>query len=210
MVQQFFPDKQFKAFLFDFDGTVVDTMPVHLDAWNKALAVYGLNLSSQQHQEWAGIPTRDILKLLSQRHGIELPVEKFLKEKEEHYLKSLAEVKGIVPVVEIIIASYQKIPMGIVSGSRRKMIETTMKQLDLNKYFSVIVGAEDYKHGKPAPDCFLKAAEDLKVDPQDCLAFEDAELGLQAAHAAGMACLKVVPNLELGRHDLIVSPPRKS
>lgn len=207
MVQKFFPDKKFSAFLFDFDGTVADTMPAHLEAWNKALDFYGLTLSQQQHQEWAGRPTREIVKMISERHGIELPVEDFLKAKEIHYMKQLHEVKGIVPIVEIIQASHGKIPMAIVSGSRRKQIETTLGLLQLTPYFSAIVGAEDYQHGKPAPDCFLKAAEILNVKPEDCLAFEDAELGIQSAHAAGMECLRVVRNAEL-EHELTLAQPK--
>lgn len=204
MVQKYFPGKKFEAFLFDFDGTVADTMPVHLNAWNKALAVHGLTLSSQQHMEWAGRPTREILKLLSEKHGILLPVEEFLKEKEVHYMGSLADVKGIVPVVDLIRASHGKIPMAVVSGSRRKPIETTLTQLKMNQFFELLVGAEDYIHGKPAPDCFLQAANLLKVRPEDCLVFEDAELGIQAAHAAGMDCLKVIPHSELG-HELTIA-----
>lgn len=208
MVQRFFPNRHFAAFLFDFDGTVADTMPAHLSAWNKALGVYGLTLSQDQHMEWAGRPTREILSLLSQAHGIDLPAESFLKEKEAHYLKSLPEVKGIPPVVDILRASFGKIPMAVVSGSRRKMIELTLQQLNLATYFELIVGAEDYTNGKPAPDCFLKAAEILNVKPEDCLVFEDANLGIEAAHAANMACLRVVPHNELG-HELVLSPPQK-
>jgi beta-phosphoglucomutase family hydrolase len=208
MVHKYFPEKKFKAFLFDFDGTVADTMPAHLNAWNKALAVHGLTLSSQQHQEWAGRPTREILQLLSDRHGMVLPVEEFLKEKELHYMGSLSEVKGILPVVEIIRASHGKIPMAVVSGSRRKPIETTLAQLKMAHFFDLIVGAEDYVHGKPAPDCFLQAAKALNVKPEDCLVFEDAELGIRSAHAAGMDCLRVIAHKELG-HDLTIAHPEK-
>jgi beta-phosphoglucomutase family hydrolase len=204
MVKSFFPDKEFSAFLFDFDGTVADTMPAHFDAWNKALKAYGLSLSHEQHQAMAGRPTRDIVRFLCEKHGVEVPVEEFLKEKEKHYFSCLSQVKGIVPVVEIIRASYGKIPMAIVSGSRRKPIETTLAILGMAPYFSVIIGAEDYTHGKPAPDCFLRAAELLNVRPEDCLAFEDANLGIEAAFAANMPCLRVVPTLNAG-HELIIS-----
>lgn len=191
-VSSFFPDRQFEAFLFDFDGTVADTMPVHFTAWNKALEVYQLTLTLEQHHGWAGRPTREIIKLLSDLHKVELNADEILKYKEVQYLESLSEVKGIVPVVEIIRASYGIIPMAIVSGSRRKAIERTLNQLNMASYFQVIVGAEDYVNGKPAPDCFLKAAELLKVKPENCLAFEDAVLGIQSARAAGMPVLKVV------------------
>lgn len=203
MVQQYFADRQFSAFLFDFDGTVADTMPAHFHAWNEALEVYGLELSHEQHQEWAGRPTREILKLLSERHRVHLPVEDFLKAKEKIYFGNLDQVKEIIPVVEIIQASYGKIPMALVSGSRRKPIETTLEKLRMSHYFSLIVAAEDYQNGKPAPDCFLKAAKSLNVRPEECLAFEDADLGIRSALAAGMKVLKVVPQKDRG-HRLIV------
>lgn len=204
MVRRYFPDKEFAAFLFDFDGTVADTMPAHLSAWNQALRVYGLTLSPEQHMEWAGRPTREILELLGRKHHIDLPVEEFLAKKESHYLDAISGVRPIMPVVEIIRASHGKRPMAVVSGSRRKPIEATLQQLGLAPYFSLIVAAEDYAKGKPAPDCFLQAAKKLNVRPEDCLVFEDANLGIEAAHAAGMLCLRVVENEELG-HSLVLS-----
>lgn len=210
MIKTFFPDRDFAAFLFDFDGTIADTMPVHRVAWNQALGVYGLSLTLEQHLGWAGTPTRGIVKLLNELHNVNLPVDEILKNKEVHYNSSLSGIKEIVPVVEIIKANYKKIPMAVVSGSRRRPVETTLAHLNLTHYFDLLVCAEDYTKGKPAPDCFLKAAQDLNVKPEDCLVFEDAELGIAAAHAAGMQCLRVSEHAELG-HDLALSvlPTRK-
>lgn len=191
MVQNFYPEREFKAFLFDFDGTVADTMPVHFDAWVHALKVYNLKFTIEQHRGWAGRPTAEIVRLLSEMHGVALPVEEILKQKEIYYLGSGANVKAIVPVLEIIKASHGKVPMAIVSGSRRKAVESTLTQLGLAPFFEILVCAEDYKNGKPAPDCFLQAAEALKVKPEDCLVFEDGLLGIQAANAAGMECIRV-------------------
>lgn len=206
MLKKFFPERDFAAFLFDFDGTIADTMSVHRDAWNKALGVYGLSLTLEQHLGWAGTPTRGIVKLLNELHGVELPVDEILKNKEVHYYGSLSGVKEIIPVVDIIRASHGKIPMAVVSGSRRKPVETTLAHLQLTKYFDVLVCAEDYANGKPAPDCFLRAASLLKTKAEDCLVFEDAILGIKAAHAAGMQCLRVEEHHELG-HDLSLSVP---
>ena len=192
MINKYFPEKTFTALLFDFDGTIADTMSAHFTAWNNALKLYGLKLDIEQHFGWAGRPTREILKLLTDATGTEVPVEEFLKSKEEHYFNLINSVKEIVPVVEIIKFYHGKMPMAVVSGSRHKPIAATLAQLKLEKYFSVIIAAEDYTHGKPAPDCFLQAAEALKVQAQDCLVFEDAQLGIEAAQAAGMACLRVV------------------
>jgi HAD superfamily hydrolase (TIGR01509 family) len=191
MVTQFFPDRDFKAYLFDFDGTVADTMPGHLAAWNHALSSYDLTLTKDQHHGWAGRPTREIVRLLSELHQKELSVDEILKNKEDHYFQNLHELKGIVPVMEIIEAAYGRIPMAIVSGSRRKAVETTLELLKMQHYFNPLICAEDYTHGKPAPECFLKAAQILNVQPQECLVFEDGILGIQAALSAGMECLKI-------------------
>jgi HAD superfamily hydrolase (TIGR01509 family) len=191
MINQFFPNHDFKAYLFDFDGTVADTMPGHWQAWNHALSQYDITFTREQHQAWAGRPTREIVRLLSELHKVELSADEILKTKEIHYSKSLHLVKGIVPVVEIIEAAYQKIPMAIVTGSRRKAVETTLDILKMRHFFDVLICAEDYTNGKPAPDCFLKGAEFFKLPPSQCLAFEDGLLGMQAAEAAGMEYLKI-------------------
>lgn len=191
MVNTLFPNREFKAYLFDFDGTVADTMPTHFAAWNHALALYGLTLKLEQHKGWAGRPTKEIVQLLSDLHGRPLPTDEILLNKEKYYLSSGASVKAIVPVMDIVKAAHGKKPMAIVSGSRRKAVESTLKALNLSHYFDVLVCAEDYVRGKPAPDCFLQAAEFFKVAPEDCLVFEDGILGIEAAHAAGMECVRV-------------------
>ena len=206
MIDKLFPGRDFKALLFDFDGTVADTMEVHRVAWNEALSVYGLALTLEQHHGWAGRPTRQIVELLGQLHGRELSYDDISRRKETHYMGALGGIKAIVPVLDIVRAFHGKIPMAIVTGSRRKVVTSTMRQLELEAYFDVLVCAEDYVHGKPAPDCFLMAANLLKVPPAECLVFEDAVLGIQAAHAAGMDCLRVQTHPELG-HELILATP---
>lgn len=197
MIERFFPTRQFKALLFDFDGTVADTMPTHLAAWNRALKIYNLTLSKEQHLEWAGRPTVQIVQLLNEKHGTQIQPEIFLKQKEVEYFANIKTVRAINSVVDIIHFYRGRLPMAIVSGSRRKPVETTLAQLGLSSEFDVLVCAEDYVRGKPDPDCFLQAASLLKVAPADCLVFEDGHLGIEAAHRAGMACIKVTESFDL-------------
>ena len=197
MMERYFPKQTFKAFLFDFDGTIADTMPAHLDAWNKALKIHRLTLSHEEHLEWAGRPTRQIVELLNQKHGTSINAEDFVRAKEAVYLASISQVRAIASVVDIIKSYSGKVLMAVVSGSRHKPVELTLAQLDLAKYFDVVICAEDYVNGKPDPDCFLLAAEKLQVPPNTCLVFEDASLGIEAAKRAGMACLRVTD-----KHDL--------
>ncbi|WP_413557399.1 HAD family hydrolase [Bdellovibrio sp. HCB209] len=197
MLKTYFPNQDFKALLFDFDGTVADTMPAHLGAWNKALNKYDLSLSREQHQAWAGRPTHRIVEMMNELHGTSINPQQFVAEKEVHYLASLNEVSTIASVMDVIKHYHRQIPMAIVTGSRRKIVELTMNQLNLQPYFDLLVCAEDYTQGKPAPDCFLLAANKFGTDPKDCLVFEDAVLGIQAAHTAGMDCLKVIEDFSL-------------
>lgn len=191
MLKQYYPNQEFKGLLFDFDGTVADTMGAHLVAWNKGLSAYNLTLSREQHLAWAGRPTYNIVGMINELNNVQIPVDQFLKDKEVHYLSSLHEVKAIEPVVDIIKHYHRKIPMAIVTGSRRKMINITLEHLNLTHYFDLLVCAEDYNNGKPAPDCFLQAAEKFKLQPAECLVFEDANLGVEAALNAGMDCLRL-------------------
>lgn len=197
MLKQYFPEHDFKALLFDFDGTVADTMSAHLKAWNLGLATYGLNLSREQHMAWAGRPTRMIVQLLNEMHNTKISIEEFLKEKEAHFFTSLHEVKEVKSVMKIVKHYHGSLPMAVVTGSRRAAVEKILVHLGLSGYFDQLVCAEDYIQGKPAPDCFLLGASLLKVDPKDCLAFEDAPLGIEAATTAGMCCLHVGENHEL-------------
>ena len=203
MLREFFPERDFSALLFDFDGTVADTMDTHLSAWNHALRAYDKQLTREQHVAWAGRPTREIVKLLSEHHQVEISEELILREKEIAYFRSFAEVTEIVPVMTIVREYYQRLPLAIVSGSRRDPVERTLAQLKIGHFFAPLVCAEDYQRGKPDPECFLAAAKRLKVAPEKCLVFEDGELGIQSAYAAGMACVRVSAHPEKGH---VLSP----
>ncbi|MGZ3771685.1 MAG: HAD family hydrolase [Bdellovibrio sp.] len=197
MLKNYFPKHDFKALLFDFDGTVVDTMGAHLKAWNISLANYGLTLSKEQHLAWAGRPTRVIVQLLNEMHKTSISAEEFLKQKEFHFFSSFQEIKEITSVMEIVKHYQGTLPMAIVTGSRRAAVEKVLVHLDLTKYFNELVCAEDYTFGKPAPDCFLLGASRLGHNPKECLAFEDAPLGIEAAKTAGMNCLYVSEDQKL-------------
>jgi beta-phosphoglucomutase family hydrolase len=201
MLDRFFSNKSFAALLFDFDGTIADTMSAHFASWNHALSFHNLQLTHEQHLTWAGRPTREIVRLLNELHLTNMTYEEVSKAKESHYLLSLDNVKEVVPVVEIIRHYRDQLPMAVVSGSRHKAVDVALDKLGLTEYFDAVVCAEDYVHGKPNPDCFLKAAALLKVAPEHCLVFEDAELGIQGAKAAGMLCVRVSENGQSG-HEL--------
>ena len=185
------PAGTFRAYLFDCDGTIVDSMPLHYIAWKTALAEYNCVYEEKLFYAWGGRPIREIISLLNEMQGLNMPVDEVAEKKEALYHSLLPQLKAIPEVIEHIDAQYGRIPFAVVSGSRRKSVEGSLSALGLLDKFDTLVCAEDYKNGKPAPDCFLMAAERLGVPPSDCLVFEDTDLGIEAATAAGMLSVKV-------------------
>jgi HAD superfamily hydrolase (TIGR01509 family) len=185
------PPGQFDAYLFDCDGTIADSMPLHFEAWNLALSEWGGHLPEDLFYAWAGIPFAKTIEMLNEKFSLKVPLEPTGVRKEEHYFKLLPKLQPIQNVLHHIQEQHGKIPFAVVSGSPRDSIFKTLKALRLLDYFPVIVGAEDYARGKPHPDPFLLAAKLLGVKQERCLVFEDADLGIESARAAGMSWVKV-------------------
>ena len=185
------PAGSFRAYLFDCDGTIADSMPLHYIAWKKALGEWGCPFDEDLFYSWGGKPVEVIISTLNQMHGLKMPVEQVALRKESLYYELLPQLKPVPEVLEQIEAQYGRIPFAVVSGSSRESVVCSLTALGLLDKFPVIVGAEDYKNPKPAPDAFLMAAEKLSMEPKDCLVFEDTALGIQAATAAGMASVMV-------------------
>ncbi len=185
------PAGEFRAFLFDLDGTVADSMPLHFKAWKRALAEWNCDYPEELFYSWGGKPVRKIIADLNAMHGLHMPVDAVAARKEALYLEQLPELKAIPPVLEQVEKQYGRIPLGVVSGSRRDSVVGSLTALGLMDKFDTLVCAEDYLHGKPAPDAFLLGAQRLNVEPASCLVFEDTELGIEAAAAAGMASVRV-------------------
>jgi beta-phosphoglucomutase family hydrolase len=185
------PTGSFRAYLFDCDGTIVDSMPLHYTAWKKALGEWNCPFEEELFYAWGGRPVTEIIGALNQDHGLNMPVDAVAKRKENLYYELVHELKAIPEVVEHIEAKHGQIPLAVVSGSRRNSVVHSLTALGLLDKFDVLVCAEDYARGKPAPDCFLTAAAHLGVDPKDCLVFEDTDMGIEAATAAGMASVRV-------------------
>jgi HAD superfamily hydrolase (TIGR01509 family) len=185
------PDRAFGAYLFDLDGTIADSMPLHLISWQQAMREHGGDFPEELFWAWGGVPLPRTVELLNQRFGYHLSPPEVVHRKEQLYLEMLDRVRPVASVAAHIVAQHGRIPMAVVSGSPRLSIERTLAALHLENCFDAIVGAEDYTHGKPDPEPFLLAARKLNVAPSDCLVFEDADLGIQAAEAAGMAWVRV-------------------
>lgn len=191
MIPLVLPPGDFKAYLFDLDGTIADSMPLHYRGWKQAVEEHGGQFPIDLFYAWAGTPLPRTVELLNERFGLSMPVMDVVQRKESLYLSQLPVLEPIAAVVHHIHASHGTIPFAIVSGSPRTSIVGTLTQLGLLERFPVLVGAEDYTHGKPHPEPFLTAAARLGVPPADCLVFEDADTGIAAAIAAGMQWVRV-------------------
>jgi beta-phosphoglucomutase family hydrolase len=190
------PAGDFRAYLFDCDGTIVDSMPLHYIAWKKALGEWNCIFEEKLFYAWGGRPVKEIIAALNQMQGLEMPVDAIARRKESLYFELEHQLKAIPEVIEHIEAKHGHIPLAVVSGSRRNSVTHSLSALGLMDKFDVLVCAEDYARGKPAPDCFLTAAQRLGVEPENCLVFEDTDMGIEAATAAGMAWVRVPAAIE--------------
>ena len=180
-----------KGLIFDCDGTLADTMPLHWQAWQMITQRHNLHFPQDRFYAYGGVPSRDILKLLAEEQGRSLDHIAVAHEKEETYLQTLMQVEPIHAVVEIAKENFGKIPMAVASGGTEPIIVQVLEHLKIRRLFDAVVTSEMVKNQKPAPDIFLEAAQLIGVEPKFCRAYEDTELGLQAIRAAGMEAVDV-------------------
>jgi HAD superfamily hydrolase (TIGR01509 family) len=136
------------------------------------------------------MPIAKIISTLNQQRGLRMPVEVVEKRKESLYYELLPQLQPVPAVLEHIEAQYGRIPFAVVSGSTRESVTASLSSLKLLDRFDTLVCAGDYEKSKPDPEPFTLAAIRLRVPPKDCLVFEDSDIGIQAATAAGMASVK--------------------
>jgi HAD superfamily hydrolase (TIGR01509 family) len=190
------PEGSFRAYLLDCDGTIADSMPLHYLAWKKALGELNCEFEEELFYAWGGMPVVEIISTLNARHGLSMPVEVVSRRKEGLYFELLPQLKAVPEVLELIEAEHGRTPFAVVSGSTRESVTASLISLNLLDRFDALVCAGDYRKSKPDPESFLLAAARLGVAPEACLVFEDTDMGIQAAKAAGMASVKVPPPWE--------------
>lgn len=182
------PEGDFEGYIFDCDGTLVDTMPLHFRAWERAMQLSGLQgrLSEELFYSMGGMPTRKVAQVLATHYGLTIDVEHVFHRKEALFLEMQDEMTVIEPVVDFARSLHGRAPMSVASGGPKPVVRKTLELMGLESLFPVIVTPEDVTHGKPSPEMFLLAASLMGVKPERCLVFEDAAPGFEAAEAAGM------------------------
>jgi HAD superfamily hydrolase (TIGR01509 family) len=186
------PEGDFRAYLFDCDGTIADSMPLHYIAWKEALAEWGCAYPEDLFYQWGGKPIREIIADLNAMQGLNMPVEDVAHRKESLYFELLPKLTAVPEVLAEIESAHGRIPFAVVSGSTRESVVGSLKSIGLLDKFDVMVCAGDYKRAKPDPEPFLLAAAKLGVAPEDCLVFEDTDLGIQSAKAGGMKSVRIL------------------
>ncbi len=188
-----FPKSGFDAVIFDCDGTLVDSMPAHFDAWCEALSIHGAGGVFKEDVFFAmgGRPTIDIVVELNDEYNLHLNPEAVAFAKREAFLKRLHTITLIDEVASFAESLRGKVPMAIASGGSRMVVEKTLRIVGISDWFDEVVTADDVSEGKPAPDIFVKAAKLLGVNPMNCLALDDAPAGILAAQRAGMQVITI-------------------
>ena len=190
------PRGHFSAYLFDCDGTIADSMPLHYVAWKQALGEWDCEFDEKLFYEWGGMPIVEIVATLNRQRGLRMPVEQVAHRKEDLYFRLLPQLKAVPEVLEHIEARYGQVPFAVVSGSALDSVTASLSRLGLLDRFDTLVCAGDYQRSKPHPEGFLLAASRLGVAPRSCLVFEDTAMGIEAATSAGMASVRVPPPWE--------------
>lgn len=182
-----------RGLLFDCDGTLVDTLPLHYSAWQETFATLGLSCPLAFLMAHNGKPTDRIVTLYNQEFGQRIDVVRFTAAKEQKTHALLRRARPLEPMAGLARRYYGQLPLAVVSGSNQPNVELALRSAGLAALFPVILTADEGLPPKPEPDLFLEAARRLGVDPSACQVFEDADSGLEAARRAGMLATDVRP-----------------
>ena len=184
-----------QALIFDCDGTLVDSMPLHMKSWEKAFKFFNVRFDYDYLFSLKGIKELEIIKSYNKKFGTNLNPEETVNKKHNIYFKNINSVKPIEPIVKIATEYFGKFPLAVVSGSVRDIVRKELEVIGIFHLFNTILTANDPFKPKPAPDIFYEAAKRLNVSPENCLVFEDGDPGLEAAVKAGMKMIDVRESL---------------
>ena len=183
--------ERYEAVIFDLDGTLLDSMPLHLAAWEATARQFGFTYDAAALYDWGGIPSRKIVGLINEAQGLALDIDRVAAHKVAHYRAHIDQVQPISETLAVASALAGKLPMAIGTGSPRRNVEHLLGRHALAHLFDVVVTADDVELHKPHPHTFLRAAELMHTAPRHCLVFEDTPIGMQAAKAAAMDALLI-------------------
>ncbi|CCQ96377.1 Beta-phosphoglucomutase [[Clostridium] ultunense Esp] len=201
--------KSFKAFLFDLDGVLVDTAKYHFLAWKRLANELGFDFTEEQNERLKGVSRMRSLEILLEIGNIEVGVEKkeeLASKKNEWYVEyiSTMDPSQILPGVKEFLQELKNAGKKTALGSASKNAMTIVTNTGLLPYFDAVIDGTKVTKAKPDPEVFLLGAKELDVEPKECVVFEDAEAGIEAAKRAGMYAVGIGSYQRLSKADLVI------
>jgi beta-phosphoglucomutase family hydrolase len=177
-----------EGLIFDLDGTLADTMPLHMEAWRQACRHFGMDMSSEFLRSFTGTPGKNIARAIVKYYGKEdlLDPDKIAVKKKDNFRNMQYLVKEVKPVADLVRTYHGKLPIALGTGGHRETVMDTLEVIGMSGYFEHIVTADDVSRHKPDPETFMKCASLMDVSPEKIMVFEDGDLGITAALKAGM------------------------
>ena len=200
--------RQAQAVILDLDGLMIDSEPVHQRAFEELLARHGIDHKftvEEYGRHFVGIPVTENAEWLVSRFDLRGAPEELIAEREAIYEALLEDAANLIPMPGVFTLldalRARGLPLGVASGSPRNQVDTILRGLEITDRFRAIVAGTDVPRTKPAPDVYLRAAEQIGVTPARCVAIEDSATGITAAKAAGLYAI-AVPNRYTAHQDL--------
>jgi beta-phosphoglucomutase family hydrolase len=182
-----------RALIFDLDGTLANSLPVHMECWDIVCDQFGYHFRREVMLEMTGMPTLKFAEYVKEQSGCSFLPEEIAKMKQNEFLKRVDQITLFDPIFDLVLKYHQKLPLAIGTGGSRKSAELMLDWLGIRDYFDAVVTSNDVSRHKPDPDTFLECARRMGIEPQYCQVFEDGDMGIRAAHAAGMMVTDVRP-----------------
>lgn len=204
-----------KAVIFDMDGVIIDSEPIHFEVDMQTMREFGVNISKDELNKYVGTTNEYMLNDLINKYKIQKSIKEILEYKMELTIRRIKETKinAISGIHELLISlKHNNIKTAIGSSSPKELIITVIEKFQLGKYFNCIVSGDEVKEGKPKPDIYLEVSKRIGVNPEECIVIEDSRNGVLAAKNAGMKCFGFrnvnSGNQDLSKADIIVDSIR--